>query len=76
MLNLYPDQYQIFPSIQIQIQNPIIEQIKNTIITPTYQQELINLHNQISQIPHNNWHFYSDASIQNSLSPNIKSGFG
>ena len=75
MLNLYPHRHQHFSSIQIQIQNPIIEQIKNTIITPSYQQELINLHNQISQISHNNLHFYSDALIQNSLSSNIKSRF-
>ncbi|CAG8857494.1 37174_t:CDS:1, partial [Gigaspora margarita] len=53
-----------------------IEQIKNIVLTLSYQEELIYLYNLIKTIPLNNLHFYSDASIVYSQTPNIRTSIG
>jgi hypothetical protein len=60
----------------IQIQNPNIEQITNSIITSAYQTEIINIYQQILSSPLENLHFYIDASIKNTQSANLKTGIG
>jgi exonuclease III/ribonuclease HI len=76
---LHPLLYHPIPltNPQILIQNPICEQITNSIQTKSYQLELIDLyHKLLNTNSLNNLHFYTDASIQNLRTPNIKSGIG
>ncbi|CAG8774396.1 9298_t:CDS:1, partial [Racocetra persica] len=60
----------------IQIQNPIIELINNSIITPVYQTELISIYKQIQLNSLEDLHFYIDSSIKNTQTPNLQSGIG
>ena len=62
----------ILPEIIISL--PDISLIQNTITNPTYQNQLINLHNQILLLNSETLHFFTDASIKHSQTPNIKNG--
>jgi len=59
---------------EITISSPDISLIQNTITNQPYQNQIINLYNQILLLNSNNLHFYTDASIKNSQTPNIKTG--
>ncbi|CAG8595751.1 13035_t:CDS:1, partial [Gigaspora rosea] len=63
-------------NLSINILDQNIEQIKNIVITLSYKEELIYLYNFIKTIPLNNLHFYSDASIVHSQTPNIRTSIG
>src|SRR6266480_583615 len=57
---------------EIIISLPDIFLIQNTITNLTYQNQLINLHNQILLLNSETLHFFTDVSIKYSQMPNIK----
>ena len=67
-------QNQSLPLPTIQIPNTEIALIKNTINLSIYQEQLIKLHNLLSNSSQNNLYFYTDVSIYYSQTSSIKSG--
>ena len=61
---------------QINLSSREIHLIQHTIKTPSYQNYLIQLYNNISNLNTTDLQFYTDASIKNLLTSNIQTSIG